>query len=141
MNDAPLADAVRARMQLIRHEIDQDVEDMVVSARSMVDWKHYVRTYPWVCLGTAAMLGFLVVPRRSTAVRVLAGLAELAKTNHPVVKPAPVATRGLVDALVATVTNIAIREATAYLGRSAARLLGTATGTATSPAASRRRRY
>jgi len=137
MNDAPLADAVRARMQLIRRDIDQDVEDMVVSARNMVDWKHYVRTYPWVCLGTAAVLGFLVVPKRSTGVRVLAGLAALAKDNsHPVVKPAPAAARGLVDAIAATIANIAIRAATAYAGRSAARLLGIATSRSTPPVAS-----
>jgi len=97
MNDAPLADAVRARMQLVRCEIDEDVEDMVASARSMVDWKHYVRTYPWVCLGTAAVLGFLILPRPSTAVRVFANLAELAKTGRPVVKPAAAPARRLVD--------------------------------------------
>ena len=104
----------------------------------MVDWKHYVRTYPWVCLGTAAVLGFLIVPRRSTAVRVLASLAELAKTGHPVVKPAPAATRGLVDAIAATVANIAIRGATAYVGQSAGRLLGIATSRSAPPAARRR---
>ncbi len=67
MNDPSLAAAVRARMQQIRDDIDQDVEDMVESARNMVDWKHYVKTYPWVCLGTAFALGFLIVPKRSTA--------------------------------------------------------------------------
>ena len=47
-------------------EIDHDLEDVSASARSMVDWKHYVKAYPWVCLGTAAALGFLIVPKRST---------------------------------------------------------------------------
>ena len=45
-------------MQGIRCEIDHDLEDVSASARSMVDWKHYVKTYPWVCLGSAAALGF-----------------------------------------------------------------------------------
>ena len=141
MNDAPLADAVRARMKLIRREIGQDMKDIDQDMEDMVDWKHYVRTYPWVCLGTAAVLGFLIVPRRSTAVRVLASLAEMAKISHPVVKPAPVPARGLVDGLLATVANIAIREATAYVGRSAGRLLGIAADTSAPPAASHRRRY
>ena len=124
MNDPPLADPVRARMQQIRCDIDRDMEDMVESARSMVDWKHYVKTYPWVCLGTAVALGFLIVPKRSTAIRPdLATLTELARTGHLVVKPA--ATRGVVDALLATVANIAVRQATAYVGQSAGRLLGT----------------
>ena len=58
MNDPPLAESVRARMQQLRCEIDGDMEDMAASVRSMVDWKHYVKTYPWVCLGAAVALGF-----------------------------------------------------------------------------------
>ena len=125
MNDPPLDDTVRARMQGIRCEIDGDMEDVSASARSMVDWKHYVKTYPWVCLGAAAALGFLIVPKRSAATRAdVATPTEPAKTGHLVVKPAPTAAHGLVDALVAAVVSIAVREAIAYLGQSAERLLG-----------------
>ena len=67
MNDPPQADAVRARMQQIRCEIDGDLEDMAASARTMVDWKHYVKTYPWACWGTAVALGFLLVPSSTGA--------------------------------------------------------------------------
>jgi len=125
MNDPRRAESVQARMQQLRCEIDGDMEDMAASAHTMVEWKHYVKTCPWVCLGTAVALGFLIVPKRSTAIRSdLATLTELARTGHLVVKPAPAATRGLFDALLATVANIAIRKATAYLGQSAERLLG-----------------
>jgi hypothetical protein len=125
MDDPPQADAVRERMQQLRCEIDGDMEDMSAHARTMLDWKHYVKTYPWVCLGTAAVLGFLIVPKRSRAIRPdSATLTELARTNHLVVKPAPTAARGLVDALVATVVSIAVREATAYLSHNVGRLLG-----------------
>jgi hypothetical protein len=112
-------------MQQLRCEIDGDMEDVSASARTMVDWKHYVKTHPWVCFGAAVALGFLIVPKRSRTINAdLATPTELAKTGHLVVKPAPTAARGLVDALVATVVSIAIREATAYLGQSAGRLLG-----------------
>jgi hypothetical protein len=112
-------------MQQLRCDIDGDVEDMAASARTMVDWKHYVKTYPWVCLGAAVALGFLIVPKRSSAIRPdLATLTELARTGHLVVKPAPAATHGLIDALLATAANIAVRKATAYVGQSAGRLLG-----------------
>ncbi|MHB1038075.1 MAG: hypothetical protein ACYC35_26880 [Pirellulales bacterium] len=125
MNDPPLAESVRARMQQLRCEIDGDMEDVSASARTMLDWKHYVKTYPWVCLGAAVALGFLIVPTRSKAIRPdLATPTELTKTGHLVVKPAPTAARGLVDALVATVVGIAVREATAYLGQSAGKVLG-----------------
>jgi hypothetical protein len=100
---------------------------MVASARDMIDWKHYVKTYPWVCLGTAAALGFLIVPKRSTAIHPdLATLTELAKTGHMVAEPAPAATRGLVDALLATIASIAVRKGIELLGQRAARLLGRA---------------
>jgi len=126
MTDPPLDGTVRARMQGSRCEIDQDLEDVSISARSMVDWKHYVKAYPWVCLGTAAALGFLMVPKRSTANNAdLAVPAEPAKTGYPVADSAPDATHGWVDALVDVVVSIAVREAIAYLGQSVGRLLKT----------------
>ena len=125
MNDPPRADAVRARMRQLRCEIDGDMDDMAESARNMVDWKQYVKTYPWVCLGAAVALGFLIVPKRSRVIRPdLAALTELARSGHLVVTPAPAAAHGLIGGLLATVASIAIREATAYLGRNAERLLG-----------------
>jgi hypothetical protein len=112
-------------MRQLRCEIDGDVENMAAHARIMVDWKHYVKTYPWVCLGTAAVLGFLIVPKRSSAICPdVATLTELAGSGHLVVKPASTAAQGLIDALLATVANIAVRKATACLGQSAGRLLG-----------------
>ena len=127
MNHRPRSDTVRERMQQLRCEIDEDVEDVSASARTMLDWKHYVKTYPWVCLGTAAVLGFLIVPKRSSAINAdLATPTALTKSGHLVVKPAPTAARGLVDALVATVVGIAVREATVYLGQIAGKLLGIA---------------
>jgi hypothetical protein len=128
MNDLPRDDTVRARMQGIRCDIDQGLEDVSASARSMVDWTHYVKTYPWVCLGTAAALGYLIVPKRTTTLNADSATpatpAELAEAGHPVVNSAPAAERGWVDSLVATVASVALREATAYVGRNAGRLLG-----------------
>jgi hypothetical protein len=126
MNDPPRADAVRERMQQLRCEIDGDMEDMAASARTMVDWKHYVKTHPWVCLGAAVALGFLIVPKRSKATPAAAAtLIEPAATGHVVVKSGPTITAGVIDAILAAVANIAIQRATACLGRSAGRLLGT----------------
>ena len=125
MSNPPQGDAVRERMLKLRCEIDGDMEDVSASARTMVDWKHYVKTHPWVCLGAVAALGFLIVPKRSRAINAeLATPTELAGTGHPIVKPASAATHGLIDALLAAVANIAVRKATAYLGHGAESLLG-----------------
>ncbi len=125
MNDPPLDDTVRAQMQGIRRNIDQDLEDVSASAHSMVDWKHYVKTYPWVCLGTAAVLGFLVVPKRSAAtVADVAAPTEPAKIGRPVAKSSPTAMGGLVDAIVAAAVSVAVRETIAYFGPRVETFLG-----------------
>ena len=125
MNHQPRGDAVRERMQQLRCEIDEDVGDVSASAHAVVDWKHYVKTHPWMCFGAAVALGFLIVPKRSRTTRAdVATVTELTRTGQVVVKPAPTITAGVIDAIFATVANIAIQRATAYLGRSAGKLLG-----------------
>jgi hypothetical protein len=124
MNDPPLDATVQARMKGIRCDIDQDMEDVSASARSMVDWRHYVRTYPWVCLGAAAALGFLIVPKRSTANSASVAVpTEPAKTGQPVANSAMPAVRGVVETLVGAVVGIAFREAIGWLGQRTAQFL------------------
>ena len=125
MNHRPRSDTVRERMQQLRCEIDEDVEDVSASARTMLDWKHYVKAHPWMCFGAAVALGFLIVPKRARATRPAAAtVIEPAATGHVVVKSGLTITAGVIDAILATVANIAIQKATAYLGQSAGRLLG-----------------
>ncbi len=136
MNDTPHSDPARARMQQIRGDIDQGLEEMVESARIMADWRHYVKAYPWVCLGTAVALGFLIVPKRCTTLRPdVATLTQWASTGQLVVKPT--AMHGAFDALLATAANMAMRKATAYVGQRIGRLLGTDTGESGLPPADR----
>ena len=66
MTDPPLDDTVQARMQGIRCEIDQDLEDVSASARSMVDWKHYVKDLSVGLLGGGGRAG---VSGRSQTIR------------------------------------------------------------------------
>ena len=44
MSSPPQGDRVRERMQQLRCEIDGDMEDVSARARTMFDWKHYVKT-------------------------------------------------------------------------------------------------
>ena len=125
MNHQPRGDAVRERMQQLRCEIDEDVGDVSASAHAVVDWKHYVKTHPWMCFGAAVALGFLIVPKRSRTTRAdVATVTELTSTGQVVVRRAPTATDGLIDALLAAAVNVAVRKATTYLGQSAGSLLG-----------------
>jgi hypothetical protein len=74
-------------MRELRHELREDVQEIVVSAHQMGDWTVYVRAYPWLCVGVALAAGYLVVPQRPVIVKPDAdGLIELARRNKLVVK-------------------------------------------------------
>jgi hypothetical protein len=106
-------------MQQVRCEIGRDVKDVSASAHDMLDWKHYVKTHPWVCFGAAVALGFLIVPKRPRVTPPAAAtVVEPTATGHVVVNSGPTITAGVIDAILAAVANIAIQRATAYLGRS-----------------------
>jgi hypothetical protein len=47
MSSPTQGNAVREQMQRLRCEIDGDMTDVSASAHTMLDWKHYVKTYPW----------------------------------------------------------------------------------------------
>jgi hypothetical protein len=87
-DDASTADALQRQMQQVRAEMREGVQEMVASARDMTDWTYYVRTYPWLCVGAAAAIGYLVVPaRRQPPIKPdLRDLAELARQQKIVVK-------------------------------------------------------
>ena len=64
MHDSHETNAIRQRMEEVRCDLDQDVQEIVEGARDLRDWRSYVRTYPWVCVGAALAVGYLLVPRR-----------------------------------------------------------------------------
>ena len=70
---------IRREMARIRRELHEDVRGMVEGAEAVSDWKHYIRRFPWVGIGVAFGVGFLVVPkrRRSTAEVARAVIDEL----------------------------------------------------------------
>lgn len=88
MEKQPSAEEVQAQMRQVRCELREDVQDFVESARVLTDWHYYVRTYPWLCLGAAAAVGYLIIPTRIHYVRPdPATLAELARQHKVVVQP------------------------------------------------------
>ncbi|WP_339675133.1 hypothetical protein [uncultured Gimesia sp.] len=58
------ANEIRREMYEIRCELDDDVSQIRQSASALTDWHYYIRHYPWACVGAAAALGFLIVPRK-----------------------------------------------------------------------------
>jgi len=75
------AEEIQQQMRQVRRELNEEVQEIVEQARDLADWRHYVRRYPWICLGGAAALGYLLVPARVVVVRPTA--------PQPIQPPAP----------------------------------------------------
>jgi len=81
------AEELRRQMREVRAELREDVKELVGSAKELTDWGSYVRAYPWLCVGAAAALGFVLVPPRTVVIKPDAeGLIELAKRHKLIVK-------------------------------------------------------
>ena len=53
-------DEIYNRMAVIRRELHTNVRESVAGAEAVVDWGRYTWTYPWIALGAAAAVGYLV---------------------------------------------------------------------------------
>ncbi len=60
----PEAATIREQMSDLRAEMKGDVEALVSSTEDLADWRKYVRAQPWLCVGAAALAGFLIAPSR-----------------------------------------------------------------------------
>lgn len=78
------AEAIIARMQQVRLEVGDGVNDIVKSAKALTDWRYYVKSHPWACVGLAVAAGFMLAPKRkSTSGGDVAELAALLKEHNP----------------------------------------------------------
>jgi len=66
MNDSQKPAAIRQRMQELRYNLDEDVQSSFENAQSMMSWRYYFRTYPWLFLGAAMAGGYLIVRLRGS---------------------------------------------------------------------------
>ena len=122
------AEDIRHQMTLVRNDIDEDVGDLVESAKSLMDWRDYVRSYPLASAGLACALGTVLIPsKKETPVKADASeLASLLKNQKlTVATNAKVKQRDSIAAtLVATVAGTLMRAAVGYAGQQASVMLG-----------------
>ncbi|TWU14509.1 hypothetical protein CA54_33760 [Symmachiella macrocystis] len=113
------ADDIRRKMQNVRHELKEDVDDIAESTREMTNWQTYVKRYPWACMGAAFAAGFAVVPKQVELVAPDADtLVKLAKKHKLVVEanPKPQSRGGVTSTLLSLMGTMAMRGAVAYAG-------------------------
>jgi hypothetical protein len=58
------AESLQRSMKAVSHDLEEDFHGISEGFRELGVWRSYVETYPWCCLGAAAMVGYLVVPKR-----------------------------------------------------------------------------
>jgi len=114
------ANRIQLEMKRVRGELHREFNDVVDSAGEAVNWRVYTRRYPWACVGAAALLGYLAVPRRLEVVRPDAeSLRKLAERREVAIQacPTPQPRRGAAGALFHVLANAAVRGAVSYLGQ------------------------
>jgi hypothetical protein len=126
LQNSPQTEAIRHRMEEVRCDLDEDVQEIVEGARDMGKWRSYVTTYPWVCLGTALAVGYLIVPRRRSGGQPDSEtLAELANQSH-LLATANLPPKSNAHGMFLTfVGNLVMRGATAYALQQAGKLFAT----------------
>ncbi len=111
------ATAIRARMARIRSRAQGKAVRLGQETKQFLDWKHYVRLYPWGVVGVAAVVGYLLVPARRPAPMEWTGPAT--PPVEPLRMPPPPVPRqpGLLSSLTRLAMNAALRSAVAYAGQ------------------------
>jgi hypothetical protein len=123
LHASPETDVIRLRMEEVRCELDEDVQVIVEGARDMGEWRYYVRTYPWVFLGSALAVGYLIVPRRAQGMQSDAqSLAELANQSRLLATASSTLQGGAGRTLLEFLGNLAMRGVLSYVGQQADKL-------------------
>ena len=104
------ADDIVRRMREVRREMSDDVRGIVDTAKTLSDWRYYVKNHPWACVGAAVALGFLVAPRkRPQATPDMQELAALLKKYNVNVAPPRAGNQGFARTLIGMAAPVLMR--------------------------------
>ena len=111
---------IRERMIRIRTRANRKASRLGEETRRLLDWRYYVRQFPWGAVAAAAVGGYLAVPRRRAS--------AVPSVGQPVVVIPPEASRrsergGLVSLASRMALNLAVRTGLAYGGQMLGRIL------------------
>jgi hypothetical protein len=123
-NSTSDVEQLREEMRRLRSHMDADVESFVENTKGLFDWHSYFQSAPWLCLGAAALTGYLLVPSKPRLVTVdLEKILDLAKHRQVEVKGQAVSAKGagsglsklLVDLLLTTALAVAKQQLNQFL--------------------------
>lgn len=115
------AEAIKQRMAQIRSELPYGVDEARNRVRELADWKYHMSRHPLPILAAAAVVGYLVVPKKQTYERIVihrdpAGVGQSAVATKPV-------KRGLLGGIVGAVATTVLRQATSVAATHVSNLL------------------
>ena len=110
------ADDICRRMEAVRRTAGEEVETIVRSARTLSDWRYYVKNHPFLLAGAAAGLGFLLIPKKKSPSPTFAPddtreLIELLKKHHVSGVTLDGPPKGLLKTFAGLATPILLRTA------------------------------
>jgi hypothetical protein len=112
-------------MEQIRCDLAGNVGHLSDDAKTLTDYRYYVRQHPWLTLGAAATAGFLAIPRKAKQLNYVSPdpeiLAALLKKNQLVVQTKAEATpkRSLLATGASLLAAAAMRAALSYAKKQA----------------------
>lgn len=116
-------------MRRVRQQMDGEVHEIVENVRTLSDWRYHVKRHPWLLLAGAAVVGYLVVPKREPEPETVkldaATLKELAREGGVVIKTdADEKTQqSLIGMALGFVASAALRSAMTYASKNARSIL------------------
>jgi hypothetical protein len=126
MTDAAVEN-IREQMAFIRVRAHGRADQLGEETRQFLDWKHYVRLFPWGAIAAAAAIGYFAVPRRIRVTRPDAEtLAQLAREQRLVIAPAETAPQkrpGMFESAFNLLGNTLLRAGVAYAGQQVGKVL------------------
>jgi hypothetical protein len=113
------SDEIRRQLAAMRFALRRDARDAAVDARTLVDWRHHFRRHPWLYCSGAAVIGYLVVPRRPPPPQLQSASYRTAAPVEQRVGAASVHSENLaaslVKAAVATAATALVKRAITHL--------------------------
>jgi hypothetical protein len=112
-------DDIRERMRFVRRAIGEDMDCFVESTKEITDWRSHMRRHPWLCLGAAIALGYLLVPKRPQILAPDAEtLLELAKQRKVVINTSPPRPKSdLLKSILLGAAGAVLRTSVAFAGQ------------------------
>ncbi len=114
--------ALQWQMKNVRGSLFEHADQAVMKARREFDWRHYVAKHPWMSLGTAAAVGFFLVPRRTCCkVGNSETVTDAVDRVAQAVQPSPLA--GIVAGVLSAMATTIAREGMEFVTSSVKQLL------------------